>query len=112
MNNLDHLISEAVDLFNGIDDAVELEQAKARYLGRNGQLTELLRGLGKLPPDERPEMGSRINKAKEMLEAALGSRRNAIQEKKLEAQLVVEALDVTLPGRGQGTGNIHPITRT
>ncbi|HVW65528.1 MAG TPA: phenylalanine--tRNA ligase subunit alpha [Nitrosospira sp.] len=112
MNDLDHLISEAVDLFNGIDDAVELEQAKARYLGRNGKLTELLRGLGKLPPDERPEMGSRINKAKETLEAALGSRRDAIQEKKLEAQLVVEALDVTLPGRGQGTGGIHPITRT
>ena len=48
MNNLDSLISEAIDLFNGIDDAAELEQAKARYLGRNGRLTELLKGLGKL----------------------------------------------------------------
>jgi phenylalanyl-tRNA synthetase alpha chain len=112
MNSLDHLVREAVDLFNDIDDAVELEQAKARYLGRNGKLTELLRGLGKLPPHERPEMGGRINKAKEILEAALGARRDIIQEKKLEARLIVEALDVALPGRGYGAGGIHPITRT
>ncbi|MDN5752226.1 MAG: phenylalanine--tRNA ligase subunit alpha, partial [Nitrosospira sp.] len=110
MNNLDSLLSEAVSLFNGIDDAVELEQAKARYLGRNGRLTELLKGLGKLSPDERPAMGSRINQAKEALEAALTLRRDAIREKKLEAQLIGEALDVTLPGRGSGTGGLHPIT--
>ncbi|MDN5836015.1 MAG: phenylalanine--tRNA ligase subunit alpha [Nitrosospira sp.] len=110
MNNLDSLLSEAVSLFNGIDDAVELEQAKARYLGRNGKLTELLKGLGKLSPDERPAMGSRINQAKEALEAALTLRRDAIREKKLEAQLIGEALDVTLPGRGSGTGGLHPIT--
>jgi phenylalanyl-tRNA synthetase alpha chain len=112
MTNLDHLISEAVDLFNGADEIVELEQAKARYLGRNGRLTELLKGLGKLPPEERPAVGHRINQAKETLEAALNFRRDAIQEKKLEAQLLEEALDVTLPGRGLGMGGLHPITRT
>lgn len=110
--NLDSLLSEAISLFNGIDDAVELEQAKARYLGRKGDLTELLRGLGKLSPEERPAMGSRINQAKETLEAALNLRRDAIQKKKLEAQLVEETLDVTLPGRGLGTGGLHPITLT
>lgn len=112
MTNLDHLISEAVDLFNGTEEIVELEQAKARYLGRNGRLTELLKGLGKLPPEERPAVGHRINQAKETLEAALNFRRDAIQEKKLEAQLLEEALDVTLPGRGLGMGGLHPITRT
>ena len=112
MNNLASLLSEAIDQFNGIDDAAELEQAKARYLGRNGRLTELLKGLGKLSPEERPAMGSRINRAKETLEAAFHLRRDAIQEKRLEAQLIGEALDVSLPGRGLGTGGLHPITLT
>ncbi|MGH8761831.1 MAG: phenylalanine--tRNA ligase subunit alpha [Nitrosospira sp.] len=110
--NLDFLLSEAISLFDGIDDAIELEQAKARYLGRKGALTDLLKGLGKLSPEERPAMGSRINQAKETLEAALNLRRDAIQKKKLEAQLVDETLDVTLPGRGLGTGGLHPITLT
>src|SRR5687768_5726173 len=112
MSNLDELLSEAIDLFKQIDDAVELEQAKARYLGRQGRLTELLKGLGKLPPAERPEIGNRINQIKEQLEAALHQRRDAIREKKLAEQLVGEALDVTLPGRGLGMGGLHPVTRT
>lgn len=112
MTNLDQLLREAIELFNGIDNTVELEQAKARYLGRHGRLTELLKGLGKLAPEERPVMGSRINQAKEALEAALNLRRDAIQEKQLEERLVEEALDVTLPGRGLGTGGVHPVTRT
>jgi phenylalanyl-tRNA synthetase alpha chain len=112
MHNLDNLISEAINLFEGIDDAAELEQAKARYLGKSGSLTELLKGLGKLSQEERPAMGSRINQAKEAIEAALNNRRDAIQIKKLDAQLAGEALDVTLPGRGLGTGGLHPVTRT
>ena len=112
MHNLDNLISEAINLFEGIDDAAELEQAKARYLGKSGSLTELLKGLGKLSQEERPAMGSRINQAKEAIEAALNNRRDAIQIKKLDTQLAGEALDVTLPGRGLGTGGLHPVTRT
>jgi phenylalanyl-tRNA synthetase alpha chain len=112
MHNLDNLISEAINLFEGIDDAAELEQAKARYLGKSGTLTELLKGLGKLSQEERPAMGSRINQAKEAMEAALNSRRDAIQKKKMDTQLAGEALDVTLPGRGLGTGGLHPVTRT
>ncbi len=112
MHNLDNLISEAINLFEGIDDAAELEQAKARYLGKSGSLTELLKGLGKLSQEERPAMGSRINQAKEAMEAALNNRRDAIQIKKLDTQLAGEAFDVTLPGRGLGTGGLHPVTRT
>lgn len=112
MTDLDLLLSEAVDLFNRIDDTAELEQAKARYLGRHGELTNLLKGLGKLSPEDRPAMGSRINQAKETLEATLNARREAIQEKKLEERLIEEALDVTLPGRGLGMGGLHPITAT
>jgi phenylalanyl-tRNA synthetase alpha chain len=112
MIDLDDLLQEATTLFNSVDDAVELEQAKASYLGRQGKLTELLKGLGKLPPAERPGIGSRINQIKEQLEAALHQRRDEIREKKLAEQLVGEALDVTLPGRGLGMGGLHPVTRT
>ena len=112
MQDIDAIVNEALALFAGIRDADELEQAKARYLGKTGALTELLKGLGKLPPAERPAMGSRINAAKDGLEAALREQREKIQARKLEAKLSEEALDVTLPGRGLGLGGLHPVTRT
>ena len=112
MQDVDVIVTEALQIFAGIDDADELEGAKARYLGKSGALTELLKGLGKLPPTERPAMGSRINAAKDKLEEALRVRREAIQSTKLDARLKEEALDVTLPGRGAGVGGLHPVTRT
>lgn len=112
MDKLEDIVKEALDLFAGIDDAVELEQVKARFLGKSGALTDLQKGLGRVPAAERPAMGVRFNAAKEQLEAALTGRRNAIQRKKLEAQLAQESLDVSLPGRGAGSGGLHPVTRT
>jgi phenylalanyl-tRNA synthetase alpha chain len=112
MDKLEDIVQEALGLFAGIDDAVELEQVKARFLGKAGALTELQKGLGRVPAAERPAMGVRFNAAKESLEAALAARRETIGLKKLEAQLAQEALDVTLPGRGIGCGGLHPVTRT
>ena len=112
MQDVDVIITEALQIFAGIDDADELESAKARYLGKSGALTELLKGLGKVPAAERPALGSRINAAKEKLEEALNRQRAAIQSTRLEARLKEEALDVTLPGRGTGVGGLHPVTRT
>jgi len=112
MDKLEDIVKEALELFSGIDDAAELEQVKARYLGKSGALTDLQKGLGRVPAAERPAMGVLFNAAKERLEAALTERRAAIQRKKLEAQLAGEALDVTLPGRGTGAGGLHPVTRT
>ena len=112
MRNLEDIISEATNLLDSIEDPAELENVKARYLGKNGALTELLKGLGKLPVEERPAMGSQINQAKNQLEATLKCRRNAIQAKELEAKLTEEALDVTLPGRGLGISGLHPVTQT
>lgn len=112
MRNLEEIISEAINLLNGVEDPAELENVKARYLGKNGELTELLKGLGKLPVEERPAVGSQINQAKNQLEATLKCRRIAIQEKELEAHLTEEALDVTLPGRGLGISGLHPVTQT
>ena len=112
MLNLDAILKEAQAAFAGIDNPAELEQAKARYLGKSGVLTEQLKQLGKMPPEERREAGARINQAKDLLEQALKDRREAIQERLLQAQLAQEALDVTLPGRGLGVGGLHPVTRT
>jgi phenylalanyl-tRNA synthetase alpha chain len=112
MQDVDAIVKEALAAFAGIDDADELERAKARYLGKSGSLTQLLKGLSKLPAAERPAFGSRVNAAKEKLEASLAEQRGRIQARSLEASLRQEALDVTLPGRGLATGGLHPVTRT
>ena len=112
MTNAQALVSEALAEFSAITDAALLEQAKARYLGKSGSVTDLLKGLGRLPAEERKAAGAAINAAKEAIEQALAERREAIRSAKLEAQLAAEALDVTLPGRGMATGGLHPVTRT
>jgi phenylalanyl-tRNA synthetase alpha chain len=110
--DVDAIVKEALATFAGIDDADRLEQAKARYLGKAGALTQLLKGLSKLPAAERPAFGGRVNAAKEQLEAALEEQRGRIRDRRLESRLGEETLDVTLPGRGPGIGGLHPITRT
>ena len=87
MQDLDKLVTEATALFASIDDADALEQAKARYLGKNGALTDLLKGLGKLPASEKPAAGARINVAKQALEQALHVQRERIAERALESKL-------------------------
>jgi phenylalanyl-tRNA synthetase alpha chain len=111
MQDVDALLKEALATFARIDSAAELEQAKARFLGRHGALTELLRRLGTLPPAERPAAGACINEAKLAVERAVHERRLALKAQELERQLASEALDVTLPGRGEAVGGLHPITR-
>ena len=110
--DVDAIVKEALAAFAGIDDAGQLEQAKARYLGRAGSLTQLLKGLSKVPAAERPAFGSRVNAAKEKLEAALEERRAAIESRQLETRLAGDALDVSLPGKGLAVGGLHPVTRT
>ena len=112
MNDVEQLVAQAAAEFAGIADAAALEQAKARYLGKSGSITELLKGLGRLAPEERKQAGASINGAKERIETALNERRDAIRRAALEAQLKAEALDITLPGRGLPTGGLHPVTRT
>ena len=112
MQDLESIVAEARSAFEGAAEAALLEQVKARYLGKTGVLTELLKGLGKLPADQRPAQGARINQAKVQIEEALAARREAIQADALGVQLAQEALDVTLPGRGRERGGIHPVIRT
>ncbi|AYH45139.1 phenylalanine--tRNA ligase subunit alpha [Azoarcus sp. DN11] len=112
MDKLDQLVQQATAEFAAAADGVQLEQAKARFLGKTGVLTEQLKGLGKLAPEERRAAGAEINRAKDAIEAALEARRNALREAALLAQLAAEALDVTLPGRGASIGGLHPVSRT
>jgi len=111
LDSIHALVAEAEAQFALAGDAASLENAKARYLGRTGALTELLKGLGKLPPGERRETGSRINEAKARIERSLEGQRARLRNQALEKKLREEAIDVTLPGRGAGAGGLHPITR-
>ena len=112
MENLEKIVAEARATFEEISEASQLEQAKARFVGKAGVLTELSKGVGKLPATERPGAGARINEARDAVERLLAARRQAIQAEQLNRQLEQDALDVTLPGRGRGRGGIHPVIRT
>src|SRR5262249_2248423 len=89
----------------------ELDALRVRVLGKKGALTEELKGLGSLPAEERRAAGARINAAKDAIETAPATRKAARTQSPLGAELAAEALDVTLPGRGQVPGALHPVTR-
>ena len=112
MNDLDLLVNSAQAEFAAAQTPPQLEDAKARYLGKSGRVTELLKGLGALSADEKKTRGAAINLAKQRVEDLLKDRRQALADAQLEEQLRAQALDVTLPGRQRGLGGLHPITRT
>ena len=112
MNDLATLVSAAQQDFERAATPAELEDAKARYLGRAGHVTELLKALATLSADDKKTRGAAINLAKQGVEAALDARRRALADAELARQLKAEALDVTLPGRGRGSGGLHPVSRT
>jgi phenylalanyl-tRNA synthetase alpha chain len=110
--NLGQLVSQAQRDFANCAMITELEQAKARYFGKSGALTEALKGLGKLTAEERPAAGAAINVIKQAVETALKTRRDEILNAEQSQQLASEALDVTLPARSRGKGGLHPVTLT
>jgi len=112
MTDLPSLVAGALADFAAAADPASLENAKARYLGKAGLLTAELKSLGALAPEARREAGARINEAKARLEAALDARRDALADAKLAAVLAAEAVDVSLPGRGAGSGGLHPLSLT
>ena len=112
MNNVDVILKEGLAALATVTDLVELEQVKARYLGKSGAMTELLKQLGKLSPEERKTAGAAINAAKQAFESRHNEVRDGINNAKLEQQLAAEALDVSLPGRGTQPAGLHPVTLT
>ena len=111
MKELEQIISAAREAIAATSSIADLEQVKARFLGKAGALTELLKGLGKLDASERPKAGAAINQAKAEVEGFLQSRKDAILAIELNSKLAGESIDVTLPGRRQGPGGLHPIAR-
>lgn len=112
MENVEAIVARALAEFAAATDAAALENAKARFLGRGGELTALLKAVGMLAPEARRSAGAAINAAKGRIEGALEARRAALAEALLQARLSEGALDVTLPARGRGRGGIHPVIRT
>jgi phenylalanyl-tRNA synthetase alpha chain len=112
LQNLEVLVEKALADFAAAPDPASLENAKARYLGKAGELTALQSTLKSAPQEQRRELGAQFNNAKQKIEGALEARRAALAEAKLGARLAEQALDVTLPGRGAGRGGVHPVIRT
>lgn len=106
------LVTTALTAIDAAAEERTLDQLRVDYLGKKGQLTELLKGLGKLPAAERPAAGELINDAKRQLQQALDLRREVIVAISLEQQLASETIDVSLPGRRQSVGGLHPVSRT
>jgi phenylalanyl-tRNA synthetase alpha chain len=94
------------------EDGAALEQLRVDYLGKKGQITALLKGLGQLSAEERPKAGAQINVVKQELQELIGARKSELESTAVEAKLAAETIDVTLPGRDRTAGGIHPVTRT
>ncbi len=112
MESLDALLADARKAVAGSTDLVALDEVRVRFLGKKGELTAQLKALGTLPAEERPGAGQRINAAKRQLQADIEARRVLLEREMLERSLAAEAIDVTLPGRGEHVGGLHPVTRT
>jgi len=112
MNELDALVESARAIFAAVVQPAALENEKARFLGKSGSVTALLKSLAQLPPEEKRAQGARINAAKVAIEELLERRRAELAQLELNQRLAAEAIDVSLPGRRRGAGGIHPIKRT
>ena len=93
-------------------DSAQVEQIRVSVLGRKGELTALLKGMGKLSPEERPVVGQQVNALRQEIEAALAAKEAELQEKEKQARLEKEALDVSIPGKPVKVGNVHPLSST
>ena len=112
MENVNRIVAEGIAAIEAAQDFNALEQIKARYLGKTGELTGLLKTLGQMSPEERKTIGAHINECKNQFQTAFNAKRDTLNEAKLQTQLAAEALDITLPGRAQEHGGLHPVTLT
>ena len=112
MENLQNLVSEALEKVDQASDVKALDQVRVDYLGKKGVLTAQLKNLGKLSAEERPQAGAKINEAKQQVEVVIREKKAALEGAALAEKLKSESIDVTLPGRGHKTGGLHPVTRT
>lgn len=112
MENLQALTDEALNLVAKTDELPALDQIRVDYLGKKGQLTALLKTLGKLSNEERPAAGAKINEAKQQVQQAIQSKKDNLEQAAINQKLASETIDVTLAGRASGRGRLHPVTKT
>ena len=112
MEHLKQLVTEGLDAVAQAADEVALDQVRVQYLGKKGELTQQLKSLGKLSAEERPAAGAKINEAKQKVQDAITVKRTMMAANAISKQLAVESIDVTLAGRGQAIGGLHPVTMT
>ena len=106
---LKNIQTAVLEELKGISDSAALEQLRVRVLGKKGELTAILRGMGKLPAEERPKMGQIVNETREILEKAIDEAAASVKAKEKEARLKAETIDVTLPGVERTAGSLHPM---
>ncbi len=109
-NEFDSIVDSARQAFAGAGAPADLENAKAKFLGKSGRITELMKGMGALSVEDKKIRGAAINVAKQAIESALTERRQALADRELDLQLKAEALDVSLPGRVREQGSLHPVS--
>jgi phenylalanyl-tRNA synthetase alpha chain len=112
MSDIDTILAEALQALDSVENQNDCVQIKSQYLGKKGKLSALMKQLGTLSPDERPVFGQAVNAAKSALEAKLAEKMHTIQEHAINQKLKEETCDVTLPGRDNLPGGLHPVTRT
>lgn len=112
MQELDRLLAAADTAISAASDQRELDALRVRYLGKKGEVTALLKQLGKLPPEARPAAGQAVNAARDQLEERIEVRQQALSEAAVDRLLQEQRIDVTLPGRQPGVGGLHPVTQT
>lgn len=112
MQDTERLLADARASLAQASDLASLDKVRVEYLGKNGHLTQLLKSLGTLSPEERPKFGQVVNLAKEKLASEIASHQKMLEEKKLASILKASELDVSLSGRGMELGHLHPITRS
>ncbi len=112
MENLDSLKQQGIDAVSAATDSKALEDLRVEYLGKKGHITSLLKTLGKLNEADRPRAGAAVNVVKQELQKLISARKNELESAAITDRLAAEKIDVSLPGRGQTGGGIHPITHT
>ena len=111
MSDLEDIKNAALHAVENSSHAASLEEERVKYLGKKGELTRLLKELGTLSPEERPEAGAAINSAKKVLQSAISKRKAFLEGASFDAQLAAESVDITLSGRKNEIGGLHPVTQ-
>ncbi len=112
MENLQQILAAGLQAVTEATEIKALEDVRVEFMGKKGQLTALLKGLGQLSAEERPKAGAEINKAKQQIQQAIAEKSQALQQAELQQKLEQERIDISLPGRRQSMGGLHPVTKT